>query len=374
MSRALVVGAGVFGLSLARELAGRGRSVDLVDPRPTGAGAGPSYADTRILRCAHGPDRFYARSVWRARTLWRELEAETGLRFLHPTGALLLASGPDTRWERASLDTLRDLGIPVEHVPAAALPGRFPGFTAQGVSFAVHEPGGAVLAARTAMRALAASAARRGVRATVGTAVPDGDGVRVDGRPHPADLVVWAVGPALPTLFPGLTGVVAERQDSYWLTARGPWATGCGPAWIDRAAEMYGVPAVDGTAAVKIVPDVVAKDPPAAGVPAAPIGLPPHARRYVATRFPALAEAPVERREECAYAWSPDGHFVLDRLPGTRDGWLVGGDSGHGFKHGPAWARHAADVLDGTAEPLPRFALRGPAAPGTHREPPGEQS
>ncbi|MFE0044506.1 FAD-dependent oxidoreductase [Streptomyces albireticuli] len=394
MSRALVIGAGVFGLSLARELAGRGRSVHLVDPSPAGAGSGPSYADTRILRCAHGPDRFYARSAWRARTLWRELEAETGERFLHPTGALLLATGPDTGWERAGLDTLRDLGIPVEHVPAAALPGRFPGFTAHGVSFAVHEPGGAVLAARTAMRALAASAARRGVRTTVGTAVPEGDGARVDGRTYTADLVVWAVGPALPTLFPGLTGVVAERQDSYWLTARGPWATGGGPAWIDRSAEMYGVPALGGAATVKIVPDGVVPDAthlvpdPARLVPdgatadparldasAAAAELPAHARRYVTTRFPALAEAPVERREECAYAWSPDEHFVLGRLPGTRAGWLVGGDSGHGFKHGPAWARHVADVLDGTAEPLPRFALRGaPAAPGAHREPPGEQS
>ncbi|ARZ67586.1 hypothetical protein SMD11_1929 [Streptomyces albireticuli] len=374
MSRALVIGAGVFGLSLARELAGRGRSVDLVDPRPAGAGSGPSYADTRILRCAHGPDRFYARSAWRARTLWRELEAETGERFLHPTGALLLATGPDTGWERASLGTLRDLGIPVEHVPAAALPGRFPGCTAHGVSFAVHEPGGAVLAARTAMRALAASAARHGVRTTVGTAVPDGEGARVDGRLHTADLVVWAVGPALPVLFPGLTGVVAERQDSYWLTARGPWAAG-GPAWIDRSAEMYGVPALGGAATVKIVPDSVATDLAHVHAAVAAGELPPHARRYVATRFPALAEAPVERREECAYAWSPDEHFVLDRLPGTRDGWLVGGDSGHGFKHGPAWARYVADVLDGTAEPLPRFALRGPsAAPGAHREPPGEES
>ena len=37
--------------------------------------------------------------------------------------------------------------------------------------------------------------------------------------------------------------------------------------------------------------------------------------------------------------------------------WLLGGGSGHGFKHGPALAEHAADVLAGAAEPDPRFAL-----------------
>ncbi|MBT2383464.1 FAD-dependent oxidoreductase [Streptomyces sp. ISL-11] len=353
MRSALVIGAGVFGLSLARELAARAWHVDLVDRHPAGAGHGPSYADTRILRCAHGTDAFYATSARRARTLWRELEGESGTPFLHTTGVLLLASGTDTAWERASLDTLRRLGIPAEHLPAAALAGRFPGVDGDGVSFAVHEPDGGVLEARTAMRALAASAARRGVRTTVGTAVPEGDGARVDGEHLGADLVVWAVGPDLPALFPGRTPVVTERQDSYRLPALGPWAAG-GPAWIDRSARLYGVPAIGGTATVKIVPDTEATGA---------AELPSDARRYVAARFPGLAAAPVVRREECAYAWSPDEHFLLDRLPGARRTWLVGGDSGHGFKHGPAWAAYVAGVLEGTTTALPRFALQRPLDP-----------
>ena len=42
--------------------------------------------------------------------------------------------------------------------------------------------------------------------------------------------------------------------------------------------------------------------------------------------------------------------------------WLVGGGSGHGFKHGPAMAERIAAALAGET-PLPeRFAL-GPRAP-----------
>ena len=43
--------------------------------------------------------------------------------------------------------------------------------------------------------------------------------------------------------------------------------------------------------------------------------------------------------------------------------WLLGGGSGHGFKHGPAVAEHAAAVLAGRAAPEPRFAL-GERRPG----------
>ena len=45
------------------------------------------------------------------------------------------------------------------------------------------------------------------------------------------------------------------------------------------------------------------------------------------------------------------------RTPSTRAVWIVGGGSGHGFKHGPAMAERIADAWDG-GEPLPpRFAL-----------------
>ncbi|MFB6556270.1 NAD(P)/FAD-dependent oxidoreductase [Streptomyces sp. NPDC056405] len=349
-SRAFVVGAGVFGLSIARELAARGRAVDVVDRNIPGT-TGPSSAETRILRCAHGDDEWYARSADRARALWRELESETGERFLLETGVLCLTgTGSDQGWERASLRALTRLGIRVDLVPGAALADRFPGLSGDGIDFAVHEPGAGVLLARRAVRALARSAKDRGVRIHRGEARPDGDCVLIDGERHGADLVVWAPGPGLPALFPGLTSTVVERQRAYYVDPSGPWLRRDQPAWIDRAHDWYGIPAV-GENGVKLVPD---QEPDGSEVRE----LPNRTRNLVRARLPDLADATVTAHEECAYAWSPDGHFLLDRLPGTRRTWLVGGDSGHGFKHGPAWGAYVCDVLQGVTDPLPRFRIR----------------
>jgi glycine/D-amino acid oxidase-like deaminating enzyme len=81
------------------------------------------------------------------------------------------------------------------------------------------------------------------------------------------------------------------------------------------------------------------------------------ARRYIAMRFPALSGAPLVGARTCPYALTLDTNFVIAPHPEHQRVWLLGGGSGHGYKHGPALARHVADVLAGKAEPNPRFAL-----------------
>ena len=73
------------------------------------------------------------------------------------------------------------------------------------------------------------------------------------------------------------------------------------------------------------------------------------ARRYLRRRFPDLADAPVVETRVCQYETTPDGHFVIDRHPDLDNVWLVGGGSGHGFKHGPVIGRHVVGRLDGAA-------------------------
>ncbi|GGP43333.1 FAD-dependent oxidoreductase [Streptomyces abikoensis] len=368
---ALVVGAGVFGLATARALALRGWSVRVLDPNEPGT-EGPSSAETRILRLSHGTDDWYTGLAHRAATGWRELERESGRRLLLPTGVLTLGPRDGDDWERASAAALRRLGVPVETLTGAAVTRRFPGFAGGGTGTALFEPEAGVLLARAATRALAGSARERGAELLRGAAVPDGGTAVVDGEPLRADLTVWAVGPALPALFPGLTSVRPYRQDCWYVRPRGPWAkgeagTGSGagtgyesgsggrPAWLDREHGCYGIPAV-GELGVKVVPDVET-DPRAATDPS-PGEIPPALRDYLRARLPHLADSPVLRREVCSYAVTPDEHFLLARHPGRRDVWLVGGDSGHGFKHGPAWGEYVADVVEDRCAPPARFALR----------------
>ena len=44
----------------------------------------------------------------------------------------------------------------------------------------------------------------------------------------------------------------------------------------------------------------------------------------------------------CQYETSVDGEFIVDRHPGMENVWIVGGGSGHRYKHGIMLGDYAA--------------------------------
>jgi glycine/D-amino acid oxidase-like deaminating enzyme len=71
-------------------------------------------------------------------------------------------------------------------------------------------------------------------------------------------------------------------------------------------------------------------------------------REFVGRRFPALRDAPVVASGVCQYENTSSGDFLIDRHPELENVWLVGGGSGHGFKHAPAVGEYvAARIADG---------------------------
>jgi hypothetical protein len=52
-----------------------------------------------------------------------------------------------------------------------------------------------------------------------------------------------------------------------------------------------------------------------------------------------------------------NGDLLIDRHPAWDNVWLVGGGSGHGFKHGPAVGRYVTDLVLHARASEPRFAL-----------------
>jgi sarcosine oxidase len=354
---ATVVGAGVVGLSIARELAGRGWSVRIVDTDDPGT-RGPSAAETRILRFSHGDDSWYPALAQRARVLWQALEQKLRIRLLVPCGVLVMGPPPPDQgfWELASARRLDALGIPVEVLDGRTARRRFSEFDPRGSGTLLFEPHGAVLLARQATLALAQSARDLGAELIRGNARPKAGRALVDGQAVPAEVTVWAIGTALPVLFPGLSSVREVQQDSWYLQPQGTWAADRGsPAWLDRALGYYGVPAV-GTLGVKVVPDQEIQPEAPGGRPA---GRPPDSfRGYLSARLPDLAHAPVLRHERCSYALTRDEHFLLARHPDHPGTWIVGGDSGHGFKHGPAWGEYVCNVIEGQSAAEARFCLR----------------
>ena len=83
----------------------------------------------------------------------------------------------------------------------------------------------------------------------------------------------------------------------------------------------------------------------------------PQVRDYMGTRFPALEQARLVGARSCRYELTPDSRFIAAPHPAHPDVWLVGGGSGHGFKHGPAMAERLGEAIAGGAALPRRFGL-----------------
>ncbi len=346
----------MFGASLARRLTLSGWEVTVVDPYPPGHVRSASGHESRLIRFAHGPDRWYVRSARRALALWRELEEETGRRLLVESGIAWFARRDDG-WEAQSEQALRAENVPVDRLSLDEAAGLFPSFDGEGLSFVLYEPDAGILRARDAVQAIMDVTLAAGARLVGGAGRPDGDAVLVDGQRLEADRIVWACGAWLPEIFPGLVELRITKQDVFHFGSEAAWTSPPVPGWVDYDAAVYGTGDVDGHG-VKVAPDREGppfdpeRDPRVASAENEE-----EARRYIAARFPSLSGAPVVGTRTCAYALTADTHFLIARHPEHERVWLMGGGSGHGFKHGPALGEYVTRLLEGGEEPDARFAL-----------------
>lgn len=365
----VVVGAGVFGLWTAHHLHRAGARVTLVEAYGPGHSRSSSGDETRIVRCGYGGDAIYSELARRSLEQWRALDATLGGReeaLWHPCGVLWMAAGHDA-YTQATAATLRRLDYGVQTLDADAVGSRFPGMRTDGIAAALFEPAGGVVLARRAVRALAGELARAGVRLLHHRAAPAPGDPRLvhlsDGSRLSPDHVVWACGAWLPGVLPDLLGgrIRPTRQVVLYFGAGGGddrFEPSRWPAWIDFPAGVYGTPDVNGRG-VKvgidehgpaIDPDADDRIPDAASIR--------KARAWLAQRIPLLADAPVVEARVCAYENTDTGDFLIDRHPEHANVWIVGGGSGHGFKHGPAVGELATRMIGAGAAPEPRFTLR----------------
>jgi sarcosine oxidase len=362
VQRVVIVGAGTFGASLAWRLAGRGDEVVLVDQFEPGDTRATSGGETRLIRCSHGADGDYAAMARRARTLWRELEAESGDALMSECGVCWFAHR-DEGWEAESERVLDSLGVPTERLDVGEAAARFPSFRGDDLAWALHEPEAGVLRAQAAVRALARCAAARGARVMRSRARPDGDTVVLDdGEVLEADRVVWSCGGWLAGLFGDLVQLTVTRQELFFFDGGPAWRDA--PGWVDYDRAAYGTGDVD-ELGVKVASDI--EGPlldPDAELPPASADIERVTRAYARDRFPALADAPLVGSKTCRYELSPDSQFIAAPHPGFGSVWIVGGGSGHGFKHGPAMAERIVAAWDGGVVLPARFGL-GRRARGT---------
>ena len=363
-----VVGAGVFGAWTALHLCRSGRSVVLVDAFGVGNSKAGSGGESRVLRVGYGSEDLYSRWALRAASQWRDALAGVARPLFVQTGVLWLGRRDDPLTE-ATAATLNRLGVPCELLSRAQLLSRFPQFRVGPVVRGVLEPESGVILARPAVQTVVRQAIRLGVEYRLDEVTAPGDTEdRLEELPlrssHRirAEAYVFACGAWLPSLFPRVIGPLIQptRQEVFFFGS----APGDGrltspqmPAWIDFREGVYGLPDLEGRG-VKIGIDRHGPPfDPTTGARVPSLMDCEHARSLAAARIPSLARAPLLDARVCQYANTASGDFLIDRHPDLHNVWLVGGGSGHGFKHGPVVGEYVTALLDGTGTAEPRFQL-----------------
>lgn len=365
-----VVGAGVFGAWTAYLLRREGAEVLLLDAYGPGNSRASSGGESRIIRLGYGPDEIYTRSAQRSLVLWRELfaEVEPGpSTLLHNTGMLWMAREQDAYCE-AMLSVFDSVGAAYEKFDREELAHRFPQIALGQIGWGVLEPGAGILMARRAVQTVVAQARAIGVDYLQEAIVPPSTHGRIEsiqtvfGATVNAQRFVFACGPWLPKVFPELLGelIHVTRQEVFFFgTPPGDNRFGPGslPAWIDFNDLVYGIPNLDGRG-FKIAIDAHGPefDPDTGERVVTEAGL-TAARSYLARRIPLLADAPVTEARVCQYENTSNGDFLIDKHPAFDNVWIVGGGSGHGFKHGPSVGEYVAGMMAGRGTPEPRFSL-----------------
>ena len=363
-----VVGAGVFGAWTAYQLRRSGQRVVLIDAYGAGNSRSSSGDESRIIRMGYGADEIYTRSALRSLQLWQELFARVDQPLFHRTGVLWLAHEDDP-YPLRTAETLEKIGIPFQKLTTAEVSKRYPQIGLERISWALFEPESGVLLARRAVQAVTFAAIKTGVE-YLQAAVKTPSGKRdldhimtTSGHRISAGNYVFACGPWLPKIFPDLLAdrIHPTRQEVFFFgTPAGDcrFAAPALPTWIDFKDEAYGLPDTEGRG-IKIAIDRhgIEFDPDSDDRVVTREGL-AEVRQCLARRLPTLKDAPVTEARVCQYENTSNGDFLIDLHPQFDNVWLVGGGSGHGFKHGPVVGEYVAARIEGSNEGIePRFSL-----------------
>lgn len=370
-SRIAVIGAGVFGAWTAFKLLQAGHRVTLIDAWGPAHARASSGGESRMTRAVYGPDEVYTRMAMDSLPDWRLLSEGSGLPIFHPCGVLFFFGAPHA-YASSAMAVHRRLGLSTRRLDRAEMTRRFPGIDFTGVEFGLFESEFGVLMARRAVQTLVSGLIEGGGEYLSARVVPPAPGTgRVDrlrtegGGMILADQFVFAAGPWLPRLFPDILEgrIRATRQEVFFF--RPPagdtrFLPSAMPGWADfNGGELfYGMPDLEARGfKIAFDPHGPEVDPDQGDRTPSPEML-DRVRDYMARRFPAMAGAPLNEVRVCQYENSSNGDFLIDRHPRWSNVVLVGGGSGHGFKHGPAVGHYAAELTLGRlATPEPRFSL-----------------
>jgi sarcosine oxidase subunit beta len=352
MKSALIIGAGIMGLSAAWALARAGVAVRVIEQDSIPNPRGSSVDDHRLIRHAYGAAAGYMRMVDAAYDAWNLLFREAGERPYVDTGVLAVAASR-SGWLADSRAALLAHGRVLDDLDADAIGARFPFLAPDGIADAFHLAPGGVLLARRIVAMLGRVLTARGVAFDQARATfidPARATVRLaDGATRTADVLVVAAGPWNMRLLPGLAARVRPTRQILVRLEPPPqhaevWARA--PMLLDLAEDggFYAVPPVAGTP-LKIGDHTFTEtsdpDGPREATAAETAKILDAARH----RIRDLGRYRVLNASACWYDVEPQERFIVEAI--APRSFVMSGFSGHGFKFGPvlgvALARAAGD-------------------------------
>ncbi|MBI4371068.1 MAG: FAD-dependent oxidoreductase [Elusimicrobia bacterium] len=357
---AVVVGGGIVGLQAAWHLARLGQSVTVLDQFDVPNQWAGSGDHLRVFRLTYGKDAFYTEMALRALPLWLELNAAAEQPLLQQHGVLELAAkegGPEAH----SLAALKARRVAFERLDPAKVRRLYPMYNPRAFRWALFHPDGGLLWASRAVAATASIAQRKGVRVRshvkVTQLLKDKSGLRAvkdaSGRVWEAERFLFAGGFWTGELLKGFgLPIRVTKQEQLFLRPllnRGRYRPEHFPVFSSLSQGFYGFPLhIHGF--IKIAdhrkgPRVLKPDLDSLR------DLSPKfeksCRRFLKRVIPELAAFSEFEGHVGWYDNTPDGDFILDKLPGLANAYVAAGFSGHGFKFAPLMGKSMAELMVG---------------------------
>lgn len=370
-----IVGGGIFGLSAALELRGRGHRVTVLDPGPIPHPLAATTDVSKVVRMEYGVDDLYMEMVDRAIDGFEAWNERAGEALYHPCGVVMLSRDAMVPggFEHDSYQSLLRHGKTPERLDADEIVRRFPAFGPGAYQDGFFHARGGFGESGRVVETLAGWARTSGIDVLEGQTaerVTDA-GNRVtgvvtrEGLELSAGQVVVAAGAWTPKLVGELRPLMrATGHPVFHLQVSNP-SLFSAPNFAVFTADIartgwYGFPIHPRRGIVKIARH------------SAGLALDPEhdervvdddeveiLRTFLRESFPSIAEAPIVYTRRCLYCDTLDEHLWIDRHPRTEGLVVASGGSGHGFKFGPVLGGMIADVVEGKAHPWhERFAWR----------------
>ncbi len=367
-----VVGAGVFGSWAAYALLKKGFRVTVVDAWGPGHSRSSSGDETRVIRSTYGSNETYFDLNVNALGLWKDFQDRIGRKIFYNSGVLWFCYEEKSALVDDSVPFAIKHKMEYEYLSPGDLGKRFSQIRTNDLHHAYFDPFGGYLSARESVQLLNKLFIEEGGNYVQASAVPGKieknklDNLQLsNGNTLQSDAYIFACGSWLGKLFPEVLGnvITCTKQEVYYF---GPPAEKASlieklPVWVDVDGKnfYYGIPGNNHrgfTLGVDIrgsefdptngdhlyTPETLAK-----------------ARQFIAHRFPDLKNAPLIESRVCPYENSPDGNFIFDLHPEMSNAFILGGGSGHGFKHGPALGQLVAEALSDGGNVPALFRLNG---------------